>query len=82
MQNDGEGDVCKGAWVFICHTRSLCPRMGSGRVKGLQGSFSIKDLIRFSSLSGPPWELHTDFKGVGGNRLNRVLFSGLHPFKC
>lgn len=55
--------------IFICRTHSLCPCIGSGRVRGLQGSFSIRDLIRFSPLSHPRLELQTDFKGVGGNVL-------------
>lgn len=46
MQSDGEGDVYKGAGFYL--PRSLCPLIGSRRFRGLQGSFSIKDIIRLA----------------------------------
>lgn len=73
--------TCAKVQGVICHTRSVCPHIGLGGFEGLQGSFSIKDLIHFSLLSHPPLELLTNFKGVGGN-LTGIYFWAFHPLKC
>lgn len=73
MQSDVKGDVCKVTGFFLPHVFCVLSYW-IGRARGLQGSFSIKDLIRLSSLLRPPSELPTDFKGVGRNSPNAVLF--------
>lgn len=83
MQSDGMREMsAKGAGVFHPPRTLFVSSSDRGGVRGLQGSFSIKDRVRLKPLPCPPWEIQTDFKGVGGNSLNRVLYLGLRPFKC
>ena len=72
MQINGEQDNGLGPvffFFFFGSTHFFCVLTSHrGRVGGLQGSFSIKDLIRFRPPSRPSCQLRADFKGVGGNQ--------------
>lgn len=79
MQCDGEEDVGKGAgfFFFLPHTFFCVLTSHRGRVGGLRGSFSIKDLIRFRPPSRPPCQLRADFKGVGGSSTALYLWASI-----
>lgn len=80
MQSDGEEDVGEGAvfFFFFSQRTFFCVLTSHrGRVGGLQGSFSIKDLIRFRPPSRPPCQLRADFKGVGGNQTALYLWASI-----
>ena len=64
-------------FFFLPHTFFCVLTSHRGRVGGLRGSFSIKDLIRFRPPSRPPCQLRADFKGVGGSSTALYLWASI-----